>query len=112
MVYRATHRVRMRIGRNHDRRCFGVLANEPGQGREAQCARHVQVQQQQVHTLVLFHLLLQLGDIGRLVEHGVGIQLRDHLLQLPTVREVHSQIVLNETKATTKLPIRLVADTD
>ncbi len=38
--------------------------------------------------------------------------LRDHLLQLPTVREVHSQIVLNETKATTKLPIRLVADTD
>lgn len=36
--------------------------------------------------------------------------LRDHLLQLPTVREVHSQIVLNETKATTKLPIRLVAE--
>ena len=36
--------------------------------------------------------------------------LRDRLLQLPTVREVHSQIVLNETKATTKLPIRLVAD--
>lgn len=36
--------------------------------------------------------------------------LRDHLLQLPTVREVHSQIVLNETKTTTKLPIRLVAE--
>ena len=35
--------------------------------------------------------------------------LRDHLLQLPTVREVHSQIVLNELKATTRLPLRLLA---
>jgi Lrp/AsnC family transcriptional regulator len=36
--------------------------------------------------------------------------LRSHLLQLPTVREVHSQIVLSEMKATTNLPIRLVAE--
>lgn len=38
--------------------------------------------------------------------------LRDHLLQLPTVREVHSQIVLSEMKATTRLPLRLLADGD
>ena len=31
--------------------------------------------------------------------------LREHLLQLPTVREVHSQIALNRTKHTTQLPL-------
>ncbi len=33
--------------------------------------------------------------------------LRDHLLQLPTVREVHSQIALSQLKYTTELPIHL-----
>ncbi len=33
--------------------------------------------------------------------------LRDSLLQLPTVREVHSQIALNELKHTTQLPLSL-----
>ncbi len=32
--------------------------------------------------------------------------LRNQLLQLPTVQEVHSQIVLSELKQTTRLPIR------
>ncbi|MCH7598882.1 MAG: Lrp/AsnC family transcriptional regulator [Myxococcales bacterium] len=31
--------------------------------------------------------------------------LRNHLLQLPTVREVHSQIVLSQLKHTTELPL-------
>ncbi|MFT5442611.1 MAG: Lrp/AsnC family transcriptional regulator [Myxococcota bacterium] len=31
--------------------------------------------------------------------------LRNHLLQLPSVREVHSQIALNELKHTTRLPL-------
>jgi Lrp/AsnC family transcriptional regulator len=31
--------------------------------------------------------------------------LREHLLQLPTVQEVHSQIALNRTKSTTRLPL-------
>jgi len=31
--------------------------------------------------------------------------LREHLLQLPTVREVHSQIALSELKYTTQLPL-------
>jgi Lrp/AsnC family transcriptional regulator len=31
--------------------------------------------------------------------------LRNHLLQLPTVREVHSQIALSQVKYTTQLPI-------
>jgi Lrp/AsnC family transcriptional regulator len=31
--------------------------------------------------------------------------LREHLLQLPTVQEVHSQIALNRTKSTTQLPL-------
>jgi Lrp/AsnC family transcriptional regulator len=33
--------------------------------------------------------------------------LRDHLLQLPTVQEVHSQIALSQPKYTTRLPLRL-----
>ena len=35
--------------------------------------------------------------------------LRQHLLQLPTVREVHSQIALSQLKYTTQLPIDLAA---
>lgn len=31
--------------------------------------------------------------------------LRDHLLNLPTVREVHSQIALSTVKSTTRLPV-------
>ena len=31
--------------------------------------------------------------------------LRNHLLQLPTVREVHSQIALSQLKYTTALPL-------
>jgi Lrp/AsnC family transcriptional regulator len=34
--------------------------------------------------------------------------LRDHLLQLPTVREVHSQIALKRVKHTTHLPLSLI----
>ena len=36
--------------------------------------------------------------------------LREHLLQLHTVREVHSQIVLKQIKRTTRLPILLAPD--
>jgi Lrp/AsnC family transcriptional regulator len=35
--------------------------------------------------------------------------LRQRLLQLPTVREVHSQIALNQHKSTTRLPLRLIS---
>ena len=38
--------------------------------------------------------------------------LRTQLLQLPTVREVHSQIALAEIKSTTRLPLRLLGETD
>jgi Lrp/AsnC family transcriptional regulator len=38
--------------------------------------------------------------------------LRDHLLQLPTVREVHSQISLKRVKHTTRLPLSLVAPSE
>ena len=36
--------------------------------------------------------------------------LRNHLLQLPTVREVHSQIALSQLKYTTMLPLDLPAE--
>lgn len=36
--------------------------------------------------------------------------LRDALLNLPTVREVHSQIALSRVKATTRLPLEKLAD--
>jgi Lrp/AsnC family transcriptional regulator len=36
--------------------------------------------------------------------------LRDALLNLPTVREVHSQIALSRVKSTTRLPLELLGD--
>jgi Lrp/AsnC family transcriptional regulator len=36
--------------------------------------------------------------------------LRKHLLQLPTVREVHSQIALKRTKHTTQLPLSSIPE--
>jgi Lrp/AsnC family transcriptional regulator len=36
--------------------------------------------------------------------------LRERLLQLPTVREVHSQIALKQIKRTTRLPLGLLPD--
>ena len=36
--------------------------------------------------------------------------LRNQLLQLPTVREVHSQIALKRVKHTTRLPLALISD--
>jgi Lrp/AsnC family transcriptional regulator len=36
--------------------------------------------------------------------------LRKHLLQLPTVREVHSQIALKRTKHTTELPLSSISE--
>jgi Lrp/AsnC family transcriptional regulator len=38
--------------------------------------------------------------------------LRDALLNLPTVREVHSQIALSRVKSTTRLPLEQLADPD
>jgi Lrp/AsnC family transcriptional regulator len=38
--------------------------------------------------------------------------LRKHLLQLPTVREVHSQIALKRTKHTTELPLSSIPEKD
>ena len=36
--------------------------------------------------------------------------LRDHLLNLPTVREVHSQIALSRVKSTTRIPLERLAE--
>jgi Lrp/AsnC family transcriptional regulator len=56
------------------------------------------------------------GDVDYLLQvvtRDIGsyeVFLRNQLLQLPTVREVHSQIALNELKHTTELPILAPAE--
>lgn len=51
------------------------------------------------------------GDVDFLLRvvtrdiHEYELFLRDELLQLPTVREVHSQIALKQVKHTTRLPL-------
>ena len=52
------------VGRDHHNGNLGVMAQEPRQGGEAQCARHVQVEQQEIERLDGFRLLLQVGHVG------------------------------------------------
>jgi hypothetical protein len=72
----------VRVGGYHDDWRFRVLACKPGEGRVAQCAGHVQIQQQQVEVSVqLVYLLLQLCHVSGFMQLRTGIQLANHLLQ-------------------------------